>query len=114
MCNRILELPFLDMTDRERNDELQQFFEPHEISDLREAFKTDKEEENMFLKGYYIRNKIQFHLDFIKLNISELELNDVDGTEVLKYAINRYLGTQINVWDEVKPLTVTITATDWT
>ena len=51
MCNRILELPFLDMTDRERNDELQQFFEPHEISDLREAFKTDKEEENMFLKG---------------------------------------------------------------
>ena len=44
---------FLDMSEKRSMQPMLHFFEPHEIADLKEAFKVDVDAENEFLKGYF-------------------------------------------------------------
>ena len=90
----------------------QHFFEPHEIADLKDAFKVDEAAE---LK--YLESKTFLSVSFLMSNYSyylkynlDLELDQLEGIEVIKYSTHRYLGTQIITYDEEKPLSLILNA----
>ena len=49
------------MSEKRSMQPMLHFFEPHEIADLKEAFKVDVDAENEFLKGYFFSsNNVEY------------------------------------------------------